>query len=174
MLLMGDDMGRTQQGNNNAYCQDNELSWLDWNLKEQNAELFRFSQVLVALRKAHPALRHFHFAGSGSGESGALEISWHGTQPWRPDFSGTSRVLAFQSRLRGGNPDDVVYAAFNMYRETLPFEPPTLDDGLQWHVFVNTGLEFPDDVCALGGEPLPENMKELLVRGRSVVILVAR
>ena len=58
MLLMGDEIGRTQLGNNNAYCQDNELSWLDWSLKEQNAELFRFRQALIALRKAHPALRH--------------------------------------------------------------------------------------------------------------------
>ena len=52
MLLMGDEMGRTQRGNNNAYCQDNELGWMDWSLKEQNAELFRFSQALIALRQA--------------------------------------------------------------------------------------------------------------------------
>jgi isoamylase len=174
MILMGDESGRSQQGNNNTYCQDNELNWLDWSLQEQHAELFRFCQALIALRKAHPVLRHPHFAGSGRGDSGTLDISWHGTQAWRADLSGTSRVLAFQARLRGGNPDDVVYAAFNLYWETLPFEPPTVDDGRQWHVFANTGLESPNDICSPGSEPPLENPKQLLVGGRSVVILVAR
>jgi isoamylase len=150
------------------------LNWLDWSLQEQHAELFRFCQALIALRKAHPVLRHPHFAGSGRGDSGTLDISWHGTQAWRADLSGTSRVLAFQARLRGGNPDDVVYAAFNLYWETLPFEPPTVDDGRQWHVFANTGLESPNDICSPGSEPPLENPKQLLVGGRSVVILVAR
>jgi isoamylase len=174
MLLMGDELGRTQRGNNNAYCQDNELSWLDWSLQEANAELVRFCRALIALRRAHPVLRHPRFAGSGEGESGALEISWHGTQAWRADLSGTSRVLAFQARLRSGNPDDLVYAAFNMYWEPLPFEPPAVDDGRRWHVFADTGRASPDDVCAPGVEPPLADPKQVLVGGRSVVILVAR
>ena len=174
MLLMGDEIGRTQQGNNNAYCQDNELNWLDWSLREANAELFRFCQALIALRKAHPVLRHPHFADSCKGDSSTLEISWHGTQPWRADLSGTSRVLAFWARLRGGNPDDQVYVAFNMYWEALLFEPPAVDDGRRWHVFANTGLASPNDVCAPGVESPLEDPKQLLVAGRSVVILVAR
>ena len=174
MLLMGDEMGRSQQGNNNAYCQDSELNWLDWNLKEQNAELFRFCQALIALRKAHPVLRHPRFAGSGKGESGALEISWHGTQPWRPDWSGTSRVLAFQARLQGESLDDLVYAAFNMYWDPLLFDLPAPEDGRQWHVFADTGAEPPDDVRLPGSEPAIPNAKQMLVGGRSVVILVAR
>ena len=174
MLLMGDEVGRSQQGNNNTYCQDNELNWLDWSLVKQNAELFRFCQALIALRKSHPALRHPYFAGSGKGDRGALEISWHGTSPWHADLSGTSRVLAFQARLRGANPDDIVYAAFNMYWETLPFEPPAVEDARAWHVFANTGLESPNDVCMPGDEPRLKDPKPLLVGGRSVVILVAR
>jgi isoamylase len=173
MLLMGDEMGRSQQGNNNTYCQDNEWNWLDWSLKEQNAELFHFCHALIALRKAHPALRHPHFAGSGTGGSGALEISWHGTRPWRADWSGGSRVLAFQARLRSASTDDVVYAAFNMYWEPLTFEPPALDDARQWRVFANTAAEPPYDVCLPGNEPPLQNPKQLLVSGRSVVILVA-
>jgi glycogen operon protein len=171
---MGDEVGRSQQGNNNTFCQDNELNWLDWTLKERNAELFRFCQALIAFRKAHTALRHPQFSGSGRGESGILELSWHGTQAWRADWSGTSRVLAFQARIRGGNSDDLVYAAINMYWETLPFELPSLEDGRTWRVFANTGVEAPGDVFAAGSEPPVGNVKELLVGGRSVVILVAR
>ena len=174
MLLMGDEIGRSQQGNNNTYCHDNELNWLDWISKDKNAELFRFCQTLIAFRKAHPVLRQPHFAGSQSGESAGLEISWHGTQPWRADFSGTSRVLAFHARLRGASPEDVVYAAFNMYWEPLPFGPPILEDGHRWHVFANTGAEFPNDVCLPGSGLALENPQQVLVGGRSVVILVAR
>jgi glycogen operon protein len=173
MLLMGDEVGRSQQGNNNAYCQDNELNWLDWSLKERNAELFRFCQALIAFRKSHPVLRHRHFAGSRQGESGSIEVSWHGTQAWRPDWSGTSRVLAFQARLRGGSRDDVVYAAFNMYWETLAFELPSLEEGRTWRVFANTSSAAPHDVFVPGSEPPVENSRELLVAGRSVVILAA-
>jgi glycogen operon protein len=137
-------------------------------------DLFRFCQALIALRKAHPVLRQPRFAGSGRGQTGALEISWHGTHAWTADWSGTSRVLAFQARLRRGNPDDVVYAAFNMYWETLPFEVPTLEDGRAWHVFANTGAQPPADASEPGAEPPLENPRQLLVGGRSVAILVAR
>lgn len=174
MLLMGDELGRSQRGNNNTYCQDNEWNWLDWSLRQRNQELFRFCQALIAFRKAHPVLRHPQFAGFESGASGQLEITWHGTTAWRADWSGTSRVLAFQARLRHGSLDDMVYAAFNMYWESLPFEPPSLEDGRAWRVFANTAGEFPNDVFAAGAEPLVENPHELLVGGRSVVILVAR
>lgn len=174
MLLMGDEIGRTQMGNNNAYCQDNELTWLDWGLRQTNSELFRFCQALIAFRKAHPALRHPHFAGCDSDDSGKLEITWHGTRPWHADLSGASRVLAFQARLRGEHSDDLVYAALNMYWEALSFEPPAVDDGRQWCVFANTGAAAPNDVYAPGDEPPLEHQKPLLVGGRSVVILTAR
>jgi glycogen operon protein len=173
MLLMGDEVGRTQRGNNNTYCQDNELSWLDWNLHQENAELFRFCQSLIAFRKAHPALRHGRFAGTGPSDAGMLEISWHGTQPWRPDWSGTSRIIAMQARLRRQPPDDVVYAAFNMYWDALPFGLPALEDGRRWHLAANTGIEPPHDIFATGEEPTLENQGEVLVGGRSVVILTA-
>src|SRR4029450_12368692 len=75
MLLAGDELGRTQRGNNNAYCQDNEISWLDWSLLSQNADLFRFTQRLIRFRKAHPSLRRRSFfedeaRAGGAGDGG--------------------------------------------------------------------------------------------------------
>jgi glycogen operon protein len=83
-------------------------------------------------------------------------------------------VLALLARLRGKSPEDVVYAVFNMYWETLPFEVPELEAGRAWHVFANTGMEPPADVYSPGTEPPLEGPRQLLVGARSVVILVAR
>jgi isoamylase len=174
MLLMGDEVGRSQQGNNNTYCQDNELSWLDWGLLAGNADLHRFTRALIALRKAHPALRHRHFAGVTLDGSEVLELTWHGTRAWQPDWSGTSRVLAFQARLLGRAPADTVYVAMNMYWDALPFEPPALDAGLAWHLAANTSEPSPNDICFPGeGRPV-KDPASILVVGRSVVILTAR
>jgi glycogen operon protein len=174
MLLMGDELGRSQNGNNNTYCQDNELNWIDWELKETNSDLFRFFQAMIAFRKAHPVLRHAQFAGAGSADSGVLELAWHGTRAWQPDWSGTSRVLAFHARLRGVKQDDIVYAAFNMYWESLPMEPPVLECGRKWHLFADTGNNAPLDIHEVGHEPPLSNARSMQVAGRSVVILVAR
>ena len=81
MLLAGDEFLRTQRGNNNAYCQDNETSWVDWSLAVSNSDFLRFVREMIALRKRHPALRRCHFF-TGS------DIAWHGIEPYRPDFSG--------------------------------------------------------------------------------------
>jgi glycogen operon protein len=174
MLLMGDEIGRSQQGNNNAYCQDNELSWLDWSLKTRHAELFRFCQALISFRKAHPVLRRSQYSAAERGASDKFEIGWHGTQPWRADLSGASRVLAFHARLRREGVDDLIYAAFNSYWETLDFDLPPADDNRQWHLFANTGVESPHDVCLPGHERPLKDPHRIHVAGRSVVILVAR
>ncbi len=90
MILMGDEMGRTQFGNNNTYCHDNELNWQDWALLEQNAELFRYVKTMLAFRHAHHALRNrWHLTGTDTVGSGYADITWHGTQAWNADWSGT-------------------------------------------------------------------------------------
>ncbi|KAA5538662.1 glycogen debranching protein GlgX [Roseiconus nitratireducens] len=174
MLLMGDEMGRSQNGNNNAYCQDNELNWLDWSLKHRNQELFRFCQSMIAFRKAHPVLRHPRYSETKHGKSNRLEICWHGTRPWQSDLSDASRVLAFHARLRREESDDLIYAAFNNYWETLDFDLPRVGDAGEWRVFANTRLRAPDDISSPGDERALDNPNQIQVAGRSVVILVAR
>ncbi|MBL8795362.1 MAG: glycogen debranching enzyme, partial [Planctomycetia bacterium] len=178
MLLMGDEVGRTQQGNNNVYCQDNGLNWLDWSLREKNADLFRFTQRLIAFRQAHRVLRRAtHFNAQSAGPHGLPEISWHGTRAWDADWSGTGRTLAFM--LTGSHEptqyeDNSIYVILNMHWDTHGFALPEPPHGQRWHVFVNTDMPSPQDVWEPGNEPLLEEQAFVLAAGRSVVILVGK
>ncbi len=93
MLLSGDEMGRTQQGNNNAYCQDNDISWINWDLAKQNAGLVRFFQLMIAFRKRCPMLRRDTFALDGST---GFHVTWHGTKRMSADWGPESRSLGMQ------------------------------------------------------------------------------
>jgi glycogen operon protein len=170
MLLMGDEVGRTQQGNNNTYCHDNALNWFDWSLLEKNAEIFNFCQRLIAFRKAHPVVRHPHHAGQRDQEGRCLEVSWHGTRPWQADWGAGNRTLAMISRFE----DDVIYVAFNAFWDPLPFGLPAPGDGRAWRLFADTSMAAPGDVCEPGKETCLDDQGQFLVGGRSVVILVAR
>jgi glycogen operon protein len=179
MILMGDEVGRTQRGNNNTYCHDNDLNWFDWWLVEENAELLRFFRHLTAFRRAHPALRrrdHFRYADVLG--SGLPDVSFHGVEPWRPDFSGTSRTLAWMlcgRHAKGGAArDDDLYIAANAWWDGLEFRLPALPDGRRWHVAANTGMPAPQDIHPLGQEPPVGDPERFVVGGRSTVILVGR
>jgi len=179
MILMGDEMGRTQLGNNNTYCHDNELNWQDWTLLEKNAELFRYVKTMLAFRHAHHALRNrWHLTGTDTVGSGYADITWHGTQAWNADWSGTSRILAFMlcgKHAHGGQREDnYIYVAMNMHWDSHWFELPGLPEGMQWHAAANTGAPPPEDIWQPGTEPLLENQAGLLVGDRSVVVLVGK
>ena len=175
MLLMGDECGRTQQGNNNAYCHDGPLTWFDWTLPRKNADLFRFCRLLIRFRKLHPALRHSRHPGERDETGAALEVAWHGTRASYPDWSPSSRVLGLTLFHRmEGCPDDVVHLALNMHWESHAFELPAPPPGQSWHIFVNTTRPSPEDVWEPGEEPLLGDQRSILLGARSVIILVAR
>jgi isoamylase len=179
MILMGDEVGRSQRGNNNAYCHDNELTWFDWSLTQANAELFRFFKSCISFRKKHAVLRgSTYFRNADYVGSGLADISWHGTRAWQADWSDASRVLAFMlcgtHAREGAVKDDTLYVAVNMYWEALPFELPAPPSGLSWHVFANTSVPSPADVWEPGTEPFLENQREFIVGARSVGILVGK
>ncbi|KYC37198.1 glycogen debranching enzyme [Scytonema hofmannii PCC 7110] len=178
MILMGDEMGRSQCGNNNTYCHDNEFNWLDWNLLELNANLFRFVKNCIAFRMAHPVLRNrYHFRNIDYVGSGYADITWHGTQAWNADWSEHSRTLAFMlcgKHAKGGTvQDNYIYVAMNMHWETHWFEIPGLRDGMKWHVFANTGALPPEDIWEPGTEPVLENQSGMIVGDRSVAVLIS-
>ena len=179
LLLAGDELGRSQSGNNNNYCHDTALSWINWGDLVRNEGIHRFFRRMIAFRHAHPVLRpKSHATGRVSPASGLPDISFHGTTAWSADFSPGSRVVAFMldgaGVQEGRAPDDTLYTACNMYWEALTFELPAPRAGKRWHVFANTGVDSPDDIFEPGREPVLSEQGSILVGGRSVLVLVAR
>ncbi|OYQ63491.1 glycogen debranching enzyme GlgX [Pseudanabaena sp. SR411] len=178
MLLMGDEVGRTQNGNNNTYCHDNELSWLDWHLQTKNPDILEFVKHCIAFRRSHPVLRNpNHFRNQDYVGSGYADITWHGTKAWNADWSEGNRVIAFMlcgKHAKGGTVEDnYIYVAMNMHWQTQWFELPSLPQSLQWHIFANTGAIFSSSHLP-GTEPMLDDQSGLLVGDRSVVILVGK
>lgn len=173
MLTMGDECGRTQLGNNNAWCHDSPLTWFDWRLPAENSELGRFCRLLIAFRQSHAMLRLKRHSWPE-----ADEVTWHGTMPWRPDWSSSSRVLAFMRRSVSGTDfvgeSDAVYCAMNMHCETLEFRPPPPPPGQSWCVSLNTSMSPPEDIWEQGTEPQLTDPTRVLVGARSIFVLVAR
>lgn len=179
MILMGDEVVRTKQGNNNTYCQDNELTWFDWTRLEKEADMLRFFTNCIAFRKAHPVLRNrFHFQQIDSDNSGYPDISWHGVEAWNPDWSSNSRMLAFmlcgQHARAGKQPDDYIYVGMNMHWEAHTFDLPRLPKELRWYQFANTSLPGPFDICEPGHEKRLNDPDQIVLGARSVIILVGR
>ena len=172
MLLAGDEMGRTQRGNNNAYCHDNEIGWVDWRLLDENADLHRFTKLLIAFRKAHPVLRRADFlTGRGSAWTRRPDVSWHGVDLGAPDFGPSSRSLAMHlggEHVAGG--DDDVYVAMNSWVDDLAFELPPPPPGCVWLRVVDTAAPSPRDIVEPGRE---ENVDaaRVVVRPFSTVVL---
>ncbi|BAW97665.1 isoamylase [[Synechococcus] sp. NIES-970] len=178
MILMGDEFGRTKNGNNNTYCHDNELNWLNWNLLSKNHELFRFTKAMIAFRNAHPVLRNtHHFQNKDYVGSGLPDISWHGTQAWQADWS-SSHIIAFmlcgKHAKQGTIADERIYVAFNMHWQAHYFELPRTLEGKKWYIFANTGVASPMDINSPGNEIMIDNQSGLFLRERSAVILIAR
>jgi glycogen operon protein len=179
MILSGDEMGNSQKGNNNAYCQDNEIAWLDWNDLERNADIFRYFRKIIKFRRMHKVLRyednlrHQDYLGHGY-----PDFSWHGVKAWQPESGHENLTLAFMLNGRyaetDGVPDDFIYVAMNMHWEMHGFELPQLPQGMAWHVFANTGMATPYDIFEPGEEPVVENQNEVLVGPRSIIVLVGR
>ncbi len=179
MLYMGDECGRTQHGNNNAYCQDEDWNWFDWSQLETNAELLRFTKALIAFRKANPALRQPEFLTSRDCiGSGYPDISWHGIMPWKPDWGASSRTLAFMLCGRHGanvgGPTHFIYCAMNMYYQPLSFTLPVLPKGQTWYRFADTSLAAPHDIEEPGKEVPLGAIKELIIPDRTVLILLGK
>ncbi|HCJ66309.1 MAG TPA: glycogen debranching enzyme GlgX [Elusimicrobia bacterium] len=179
MVLSGDEMGKSQGGNNNAYCQDNEISWLDWGLLKKNVQIFNFFKNMIAFRRNHPVLRNgTHFKNTDYMGSGYPDISWHGQKAWYVDWSSGSRMIAFLlcgKHAKGGTvSDNYIYIAMNMHWEMHGFELPKLPGGMKWYIFANTDVPVPNDIYSPGEEVLIENQYEFLVGPRSVIVLVGK
>jgi len=171
MILAGDEIGRTQQGNNNAYCQDNDISWINWDLAKENAGLLRFFQLMIAIRKRYPMLRRDTFVLDGST---GFHVTWHGKKRMSSDWSPESRSLAMQwTQLHpDGTRDDLHFIA-HAHWDNAEFELPDIGQR-EWFRLVDTALPSPQDIADEGQEYPLLSQESYTVKSRSVVIFVAK
>ena len=176
MLLGGDEMRRTQGGNNNAYCQDNDISWINWTLAQKNKGLVRFTKNLIAYRKAHSIFSRKQFFTDCYDSNTVPEIAWYDINAKNPDWSKQKRFLAF--KLNGSSacsPDaqeNDFYIATNTDIYDLTITLPALSDGRQWHLVADTSLSSPEDIAEPGNEELlREQRRYVLLSGASVVLV---
>jgi isoamylase len=176
MIMGGDEFLRTQRGNNNAWCQDNEISWVDWSLMERNADCFRFVRMMIALRLAHPVLRRrTFFSAERSGQP--PEILWHGVEPSRPDFCYDSHALAFALDGRRSDRPNVldrdVYVAMNAFTQPLDFKIPASPSGRPWRRAVDTSLASPEDIIDQDLGPRILSRQVYRLEAHSMIILIS-
>jgi glycogen operon protein len=167
MILMGDEVRRTQRGNNNAYCQDNEVSWFDWTLLEKHADIHRFLKALCARRLRLDAQADPRYASLNQLLRESAR-AWDGVHLGQPDWSDTSHSIAFLSEMRSENL--LFYLILNAYWEPLDFELP-ITNGAPWHRWIDTSLDPPDDI--LDNAP-PLTGRTYRAGPRSVVSLYSR
>jgi isoamylase len=172
MLLGGDEFRRTQKGNNNAYCQDNEISWFDWTLREKNSDLFRFFKLLIQFRKNHPNLRRTHFEVRDN--NGVPEMSWHGLKLNAPDWSDESSTLAVHYSKNPEYKDIDIFIMLNSGKKGRIFELPQLPAGKEWFRVMDTSLSSPDDICGPGQEIKCVKQSGYRVAENSTVMLIGK
>ncbi len=166
MLMAGDEFGRTAGGNNNPYCQDNEVSWINWHLKEANSELFEFVKQLIKFRKEHIIL-HMSKALRESDWRylGYPDVSLHGEEAWRPELENYSRHIGVMYyEMYSKNTNEFIYIAVNMHWEKRKLAMPKLPAGLSWKVCFATNNEFTEE-CV--------KEKSCMVTPRSIYVFVS-
>jgi len=169
MFVAGDEFRNTQRGNNNAYCQDNEIGWLDWSNVQKHADLLRFWQRMIAFRKTHPAVRQNAFYTGDVNERGLKDMTWHGTKLNEAGWDDSqARALGFT--VAGVDEDSDIHCMMNMYWEPLDMAVPVIA-GRQWARAIDTSLPSPDDIADPDKE-MAFAGQSYRVNGRSVVVLV--
>jgi len=167
MLSGGDEFRRTQQGNNNAYCQDNEISWYDWSLLRKHSEIHRFCKEIIAFRMRHKLLRLEKFYTE-------KDVLWFDRNGDSMEWSGASRSLGLLIRARENiDSDRELCIIFNAEAKDVIFKLPASPADESWYLAVDTAKASPDDISPEGYESLLATRDEYCVRDRSTVILVS-
>jgi glycogen operon protein len=171
MFVAGDEMRRTQGGNNNAYCQDNPISWIDWSLADKHADIQRFVTMMIAFRQSIAAVHTARFFTGTQNARGVRDLEWHGTTLGNPGWTDpNSRAIAFT--LAGFDDQPDLHVMMNMHWDALDFELRPIADRT-WHLVVDTAAPSPGDIASPGTErPVPG--PTMRVAGRSIVALISK
>ena len=169
MFVMGDEVRRSQHGNNNAYCQDNDASWFDWSLLSTQADVFRFVRLLIE-RRVIRDVEHERKRLSLDQALAETKHAWHGVKLNQPDWSPFSHTIVVGGMLE--REGVLAHIILNAYWESLDFELPTLKGAERWRRWIDTALDPPDDISGWNAEkPVPGTIYR--AGARSVVVLIA-
>jgi glycogen operon protein len=180
MILGGDEMGRTQRGNNNAYCQDNEISWFDWSLLEKNSGLYRFIKEIIAFRLRHYGFMRPEFYTGRDGSYNAIpDITWFDESGKTPDWTSIGYCMALRmdgskAEILADKDDNDFFIMLNGGNKKVLFSVCTPLAGKRWVRAVDTAMKSPDDLLLPGMEkdlPYPDRYT---VQARSMVILISK
>jgi glycogen operon protein len=168
---MGDEVKRTQLGNNNAYCHDNELTWFDWSLPEKHKTLFRFVKMLITFRLQRDLSKNEYRMNLNQLLQQAT-ISWHGVDINKPDWSENSHSIALTVQSLSGK--TLMHYMINAYSKPLQFELPTATKGKEyvWKRWMDTSLQSPEDICFQ--DDAKEVKNSYFVAAHSMAVLFAQ
>jgi glycogen operon protein len=169
MILMGDEVRHTQRGNNNAYCQDNEISWFDWTRVEKHVDVHRFLRLLIE-RRLMRSVEHERQHMSLTAMLYQANKAWHGVKLFQPDWSDNSHSVALEAELK--REQVRFHIILNAFWEPLNFELPSLEGGGSWHRWIDTALDSPNDIVPWEKAQLVTG-NTYRVADRSVVMLYA-
>jgi len=164
MLLAGDEFRRTQGGNNNAYCQDNETSWIDWQFLEKHKDIFRFTRSMIAFRQAHPILCTDRFYTDA-------EIQWFDPLGELPDWADQKKK---QLACMIYEEESKLYFMFNASDEVVNFKLPIVLPTVRWYLTIDTSLVSPQDFLDVHETQLLDNQLFYSVNARTSVVLATQ
>ncbi len=178
MLVAGDECRRTQQGNNNAYCQDNEISWFDWSLVDKHADLIRFCRELIRFRHSQPTLRRHQFlTGKMNGRSHLPDVSWYSTSGQPVEWNASASTISFllSAPPQSEDPELLgrdVFALLNPTPDAVEFLTPHFLTYKDWKLFIDTARPSPDDLFPNETGPVMPRNKRLALAGKSMQVFI--
>ena len=172
MIQAGDEFGNSQQGNNNAYCQDNEIGWVDWKQNKSNSALFEFCKKIIHLRKSHPVFHNsIELKGMDYIACGYPDLSFHGKKAWYPDYTNYSRLIAFMLNgeyavINSKRKDFTCFVICNMHWEAQEFDLPDVGKVTEWLLVFTTEEGFYEEDKVY--------KKSMMVKPRTIALLIER
>lgn len=180
LLYGGDELGNTQNGNNNAYCQDNEIGWVDWSRTKKYTGLTAFVRNLIRFRMEHPILHMpCELRPTDYKSLGWPELSYHSERAWFSNTQSSSREVGIlycgrYAEKMCGVPDDFIYIVYNMHWASHDFALPDLPEGMKWYLAVDSGRKAEEAVLLTGTEEPLREKKSLKVEARRIMVLIGK
>ena len=180
LIYGGDELGNSQKGNNNAYCQDNETGWVDWSRSRKFADFTKFVQDVIRFRKEHPILHMpCELRPTDYRSLGWPELSYHSERAWFSNKENNSRHMGIlycggYARTKEDKEDDFIYVMYNMHWNSFTFALPDLPEEKHWYLAVDSGKKAEEAVCLPGTEKKITEKKSFEVEGRTIVVLIGK